>query len=124
VSDDVHGADTLSIRERRRDLPRRRRRRVKHSCLDPQSQAFEDRADIGDGGINEKDFAGTGHDAFLNIIIRVVVLVQLDLVVPRRGVAKIGPKISRGTHCNAPNLSGRRQLTGGPESGGGVGSGI
>ena len=104
MRDDVHHGEVMAARERCRDLPYRRRRRVEHSRLNPRSQPTENRIDIGDGAINEKDFVGTGHDAFLNIFIWVVVLVQLDLVVPRRGVALVSPRISRGTHCSAPNL--------------------
>ena len=108
----MHGLKIALARKCRRDLPGRRNGRVEHFRLDPRSQAAEDGVDIRDGGINKQDFAGAGHGAFLNIII----LVQLDLVVPRRVVAKIGPKITRGTHSSAPNLGGRQQFTGGQES--------
>jgi hypothetical protein len=113
MGNDVHRGEAMATLERRRDLPRCRPRSVEHDRLDLRSQAAEDRVDIGDGGINEKDFAGAGHGGVLNIFI----LVHFDLVVPHRVVAKSGPTISRGTHCSAPNLGGRRQLTGGPESG-------
>ena len=67
VSDDMHRVETATAFERRRDLPRRRHGRVEHDRLYSRSQAAEDRVDIGDGGINKKDFAGAGHGAFLNI---------------------------------------------------------
>jgi len=58
VGDHMHGVKAAAAFERGRDLPRRRAGGIEHDPLDPRAQIAEDRVAIGDGRIDEEEFAG------------------------------------------------------------------
>ena len=71
VRDDVYCVEVMMGRENRRDLPRRRTQLVEHDRLDPRPHACENRVEIADAGINEKEFGGARHGEVLLVPIQV-----------------------------------------------------
>ncbi len=58
---DVDGRQALAPRQRRRDLTRHGTGRVQHECLDAGTQTAQDRVEVRNGRVDEKQFGAACH---------------------------------------------------------------
>ena len=65
VGDNVDRVEAAAVRHRRRDLARRRPRRIQHDRLHPRANAREQRGDVGNGRINEQKLGMREHGGVL-----------------------------------------------------------